>query len=317
MPDADSRPRVVFMGTPEFAVPALRLLATSVELAAVVTQPDRPSGRGRKLTPSPVKVEAEALGLPIHQPERARAREFVRVLSELAPDVIAIVAYGQILPRSILDIPPHGCLNIHPSLLPTYRGAAPVQWALWNGDEQTGVTVMQIDEGEDTGPIVRQEATAIEPTETAPELMARLAETGAEMLSDVILHLPREGIATTPQDDSTATHAPKFTREMGVVDWTLPSGAIHNRYRACVPWPGAQAFLPGGVALRVKSCAPTDRDVAPNPGAIVVEGGRMFAQTGQGSLELLRVQPENRAEMDVPGYLNGLRGDVPAAFELG
>ncbi len=316
MPDADSRPRVVFMGTPEFAVPTLRGLAGSVELAAVVTQPDRSSGRGRKLTPSPVKVEAETLGLPVHQPERARAGEFVGLLRDIAPDVIAIVAYGQILPRSILDIPPHGCLNIHPSRLPSYRGAAPIQWALWNGDEQTGVTVMQIDEGEDTGPIVRQETTAIGPMETAPELMARLGNMGAEMLQDVILRLPAEGIATTPQDDDAATQAPKFTREMGVVDWTLPASAIHNRYRACVPWPGAQAFLPGREPLRLKSCEPTDRDVAGAPGAIVVEDGRMFAQTGQGSLELLRVQPENRAEMDVAGYLNGLRGDVPEAFEL-
>ncbi|MAF08989.1 methionyl-tRNA formyltransferase [Candidatus Poribacteria bacterium] len=316
MPDADTRPRVVFMGTPEFAVPTLRLFAASVDLAAVVTQPDRPSGRGRKLTPSPVKVEAEVLGVPVHQPERARAGEFVGLLADMAPDVIAIVAYGQILPRSILDIPAHGCLNVHPSLLPSYRGAAPIQWALWNGDEQTGVTIMQIDEGEDTGPIVRQETTAIEPTETAPELMARLAGIGAEMLCDVILRLPAEGLTLTPQDTAAATHAPKFTREMGVVDWTLPAHAIHNRYRACVPWPGAQAFLPGREPLRLKRCEPTGRDVARRPGAIVVEDGRMFAQTGQGSLEVTRVQPDNRAEMDVAGYLNGLRGDVPEAFEL-
>lgn len=317
MPDAETRPRVVFMGTPEFAAPSLRLLAESVDLAGVVTQPDRPSGRGRKLTPSPVKVEAEALGLPIHQPERARAKEFVRLLADLAPDVVAVVAYGQILPRAILDIPQHGCLNVHPSLLPKYRGAAPVQWALWNGDAETGVTIMQLDPGEDTGPLVRQQVTPIGPAETAPELMARLADMGAEMLRDVIVGLPAEGLSTTAQDDSAATHAPKLTREMGAVDWTLPAQTIHNRYRACTPWPGARALLPGGDSLRVKSCAPTGRDVGGAAGAIVVEDGRMFAQTGQGSLELLRVQPDNRAEMDIAGYLNGLRGDAPRAFQVG
>lgn len=310
-------PRVVFMGTPEFAVPALRLLADSVGIVAVVTQPDRPSGRGRKLTPSPVKSEAEALGLAVHQPERARAKEFVRLLADLAPDVIAVVAYGQLLPSAILDIPPHGCLNVHPSLLPKYRGAAPIQRALWNGDEETGVTIMQLDPGEDTGPLVRQETTAIGPTETAPELLGRLADVGAEMLHDVIVALPSEGLTTTPQDDAAATKAPKLTRDMGVVDWTLPADTIHNRYRACTPWPGAQAFLPGGEALRVRGCAPTDRDVADHPGAIVVEDGRMFVQAGQGSLELLRVQPANRAEMDLAAYLNGLRGEIPQAFEVG
>jgi len=304
------------MGTPDFAVPSLRLLAASVDVVAVVTQPDRPSGRGRKLTPPPVKVQAEGLSLPVHQPERARAKDFVAALAELAPDAIAVVAYGQILPTSILSIPAHGALNVHPSLLPKYRGAAPVQWALWNGDTTTGVTVMQLDKGEDTGPLVRQQEAPIGPAETAVELMARLADLGAEMLVDVVARLPVDGLTTTPQDDAVATHAPRLTREMGVVDWTLSAEAIHNRYRACVPWPGAQATLPDGEALRIKDCSPVERDVAERPGAIVADDGRMFAQTGQGSLELLLVQPANRSAMDIAGYLNGLRGEIPSAFQV-
>jgi methionyl-tRNA formyltransferase len=316
MPDEAPQPRVVFMGTPDFALPSLALLAASVDVVAVVTQPDRPSGRGRKLTPSPVKVHAEGLGLPVHQPERARAKEFVRLIADLAPDVLAVVAYGQILPTSVLSIPTHGALNVHPSLLPKYRGAAPVQWALWNGDATTGVTVMQLDKGEDTGPLVRQQQTAIDSEETAVELMARLAGLGAEMLVDVVARLPADGLTTTPQDDAASTRAPRLTREMGVVDWTLSATAIHNRYRACVPWPGALATLTDGEALRIKGCRPVERDVADRPGVILVEQGRMFTQTGQGSLELLLVQPANRAAMDIAGYLNGLRGEAPDGFQL-
>ena len=254
--------------------------------------------------------------MPVHQPERARAKDFVAALADLAPDAIAVVAYGQILPTSILRIPAHGALNVHPSLLPKYRGAAPVQWALWNGDATTGVTVMQLDKGEDTGPLVRQQATDIDPAETAVELMARLAELGAEMLTDVVERLPVDGLTTAPQDDHAATRAPRLTREMGVVDWTLSAGDIHNRYRACVPWPGAQATLADGEALRIKGCSPVERDVAERPGAIVVEDGRMFAQAGQGSVELLLVQPDNRAAMDIAGYLNGLRGEAPTGFQV-
>ncbi|GIX07579.1 MAG: methionyl-tRNA formyltransferase [Candidatus Poribacteria bacterium] len=282
--------RTVFMGTSAFALPTLRRVAEGTELVGVVTQPDRPAGRGRKPTPPPVKVEAERLGLPVYQPERVRAKAFLRTLQELSPEVIVIAAYGQLLPRALLELPPYGCLNVHPSLLPRYRGAAPIQWALWNGDEETGVTIMQVDEGEDSGPILLQRRVKIGPDETAAKLHDRLAELGAEMMLEVLRRLKSDPLPPVPQNDAEATRAPRLTREMGLVDWRLPARALYNRFRACVPWPGTYTFTPDGKRLRILACRPLEGEKTEGeaPGTVRADRDRLRVATGEGILEVLR-----------------------------
>ena len=303
------------MGTPAFAVPSLRRLASSpAELAAVVTQPDRPSGRGRRLSPPPVKVAAENLGLPVLQPARARDGSFIEQLRRLKPDIAAVAAYGQLLPKSVLEMPRFGCVNLHPSALPKYRGAAPIQRALWNGETETAAAIMQLDEGEDTGPVLASRAVPIDPDETAPELSVRLAKIGADLLASVLERYPDDPPAPQPQDNALATTAPKLEREDGLIDWRLPASAIYNRFRACAGWPGAWTYLPNGERLKIAACrALTDlaKPLGGPPGAVKAARGILRVQTGDGALELLTIRPPNRADMSSAAYLNGLRGAVP------
>ena len=235
--------RIVFMGTAELSCASLEELAKNFSLAAVVTQPDKPKGRELKLTPSPVKVRAEKLNLPVLQPAKARDEKFISELRALKPELIVVVAYGQILPQAILDLPPHGCLNVHTSLLPKYRGAAPIQWAIANGDAETGVTIMKMDAGLDTGPILTMRRTPILPADDSQTLHDRLAQLGAELLVETIPGHAAGKILPQPQPAEGASYAAKIKKEDGKIDWNSPAEKIWNRLRAFTPWPGGFTFL--------------------------------------------------------------------------
>src|SRR5450755_2662864 len=230
--------RVVFLGTPAFAVPTLEaLLAAGHEVICVVTQPDRPRGRGRQLSASPVKEAALRQSLPVYQPERVRRPEPIQHLAALAPDAMVVVGYGQIIPQSVIDLPPHGIINVHGSLLPKYRGAGPIQWAIANGETKTGVTTMRIDAGLDTGDMLLKAETEINPGEAALELGARLATLGASLLIETLAQI--DTITPQKQDQAEATYAPLLKKENGLIDWHQPAQTIHNRLRGFQPWPGA------------------------------------------------------------------------------
>jgi methionyl-tRNA formyltransferase len=239
--------RVVFMGTANLSCNSLRALIESpaFQVVAVVTQPDRPKGRELKLQPSPVKELALQASLPVLQPERAREETFLGALRDLRPDLVAVAAYGQILPKNILDLPRFGCLNVHTSLLPRYRGAAPIQWAILNGDAETGVTIMKMDAGLDTGDILTQATTPIHPDDTSETLHARLAALGAELLVRTIPDYVAGKVAARPQPTEGVSHAPKIKKQDGHIDWNQAAHAIWNRVRGLVPWPGAFSYLPG------------------------------------------------------------------------
>jgi methionyl-tRNA formyltransferase len=237
--------RIIFMGTAELSCASLAALARDekFQIAAVVTQPDKPKGRELKLTPSPVKILAEKLNLSVLQPLKARDEKFIGQLRELKPDLIVVVAYGQILPQSILDLPPHGCLNVHTSLLPKYRGAAPIQWAIAEGETETGVTIMKMEAGLDTGPILSVRRTPILPTDDSQILHDRLAQLGAELLVETIPNYVAGKTSPQPQAAESSTYAAKIKKEDGQIDWHLPAQKIWNRLRAFTPWPGAFTFL--------------------------------------------------------------------------
>ena len=239
--------QIIFMGTAELSCASLEKLARDkqFQIAAVVTQPDRPRGRDLKKQPSPVKALAQRLGLPVLQPPRVRDDKFIAELRELKPDLIVVAAYGQILPQSILDLPRFGCLNVHTSLLPRHRGAAPIQWAIASGDAGTGVTIMKMDAGLDTGDIVAQRRTAIQPADDSVTLHDRLAQLGAKLLLETIPDFVAGNIQPVPQPAEGASHAPKIKKEDGRIDWKLPAKTIWNRLRAFTPWPGAFTFWLG------------------------------------------------------------------------
>ena len=293
--------RLVYLGTPSFAVPTLeRMVEAGHEVAAVFTQPDRPKGRGQKEAMSPVKEAALRLGLTVHQPERVRRPEVVEQLRAIAPEAMVVVGYGQIIPQAILDIPARGIINVHASLLPKYRGAAPIQWAIARGEKTTGVTTMKIDAGLDTGAMLLKWETAIGEEETAIELGARLAPAGADLLVRTLAELP--GIVPEAQDDAQATLAPILKREDGRIDWSMTAGEILNRARGFQPWPGAYGFL-RGQRFHVWRGALADRELA--PGALAVEGKRLFAGCGGGAIELMEIQLEGKKRMAAAAFLNG------------
>lgn len=295
------------MGTPAFAVPSLeRIVEAGHQVLAVYTQPDRPKGRGQKDAMPPVKEAALRLSLPVFQPERVRRPEVVEQIREMAPDAIIVVGYGQIIPKSILEIPPLGIFNVHASLLPKYRGAAPIQWAIANGEPRTGVTIMRIDEGLDTGDILRAWETEIGAEENAIELGARLAQAGAELLAETLAKLA--SIQPRQQDNAQATYAPILKKEDGKIDWQLPARQILNRIRGFEPWPGGYGFLRG---QRFQICKAAPGDQALPPGALRVVNRKLYAgcgEIGRGdweSLELREVQLEGKKRMPAAAFLNG------------
>jgi methionyl-tRNA formyltransferase len=299
--------RLVFLGTPEFAVPTLdSLVAAGHEVVEVVTQPDRPKGRRQELAQSPVKQAALRHGLTVWQPERIRHADSVAHLRELAPDAMAIVGYGQIIPQSIIDIARLGILNVHASLLPELRGAAPIQWSVVRGYEKTGVTTMRIDAGLDTGDIALKWETPIDPNETAPELSPRLASAGAKILLETLDGLANGTVTPVKQDSTLATQAPILKKEDGRIDWTLPAKTIHNLIRGLQPWPGAHTMF-RGQSLHLWRSRLVAEKLNLAPGALVHNGG-VFAVAGDGaSLELLELQLEGRKRMQAGVFANGHR----------
>lgn len=309
--------KVVFLGSGSFAVPSLEaLVAAGHEVMAVVTQPDRERGRGRAVAPPPVKPVAERLGLPVLQPSRVKAPEVVERLRGFAPELQVVVAYGQILSRAVIDAAARGTVNVHASLLPAYRGAAPIQWAIARGERETGVTTMAIDEGLDTGPILLQRALPIEPTDTAGSLEPRLAALGAGLLLETVDGLREGRIRPVPQDHDRATLAPLLRKEDGRIDWSHPAEAIGHRVRGFTPWPGTATAI-GGRTLRVLrvEVEPAGAGSA-TPGTLLrVDRGALVVACGTGTaLRLLEVQPENRKAMSGAAFAAGARLAPDARF---
>ena len=297
--------RAVFMGTPAFAVPSLSALAKSENVTLVATNPDRPSGRGQALSPPPVKVEAQRLGLPVFQPEKAKHPDSVLRIAAERPDLIVVAAYGHILPKSILDIPPHGCINVHASILPKYRGAAPINWAVARGETMTGVTIMKMDVGMDTGPILLVRKMPIADEDTAQTIYEKLARLGAEALTDALLKLHEGTLAETPQDDSLATYAPMLKKEHGRIDWSRPAVEVRNLIRGMAPWPSAFTSH-GGKVLKILSASVRER--RGEPGEILEVGGDgIVVACGDAALALGTVQPEGGRAMSSRDYARGHR----------
>lgn len=300
--------RLVFLGTPEFAVPSLEAcVAAGHEVAAVYTQPDRPKGRGQTPAPPPVKQAALRLGLEVRQPLKVRAPEVVEELRGLGADAMAVAGYGQIIPQAIIDLPPLGIINVHASLLPRYRGAAPIQWAIARGETRTGVTTMMIDAGLDTGDMLLKAETEIGPEETALDLSPRLARMGAALLVETLAGLEKGAITPVPQNDAEATLAPILKREDGLINWEAPAAAIHNRARGFLPWPGAWTTF-RGQRLQIWRCRPAPVETSFTPGVLFSEQHRLLAACGRGeALELSEVQLEGRKRVTGADFLNGVR----------
>ena len=298
--------RLIFLGTPAFAVPTLEAVARKHEVISVVTQPDRPKGRGHELAASAVKQAAMRLGLPVYQPERLRKPEAQAHLAALAPEIMIVVGYGQIIPQSVIDMAPRGIVNVHASLLPKYRGAAPVQWAIVNGETRTGITTMQINAGLDTGDMLLEREVEIGPEETALELGGRLSVTGAELLIETLDGLARGGITPQRQDEAQASHAPILKKEDGAISWTQPAQAIHNRVRGLLPWPGAHTRFRGQLLHIWRARADGDRTTL-EPGRVLAGPGFRVACGDGGVSELLEVQLEGRKRISGEAFANGQR----------
>jgi methionyl-tRNA formyltransferase len=294
--------KILFYGTPEFALPALESLRAEHEIVAVVTQPDRPAHRGQKLTPPPVKVAAEAAGLPVLQPPRLRDPGWPERLRALGAEIAVVVAFGQILPQAVLDAPARGSINIHGSLLPKYRGAAPIQWAIIRGETVTGITTFQMDAGMDTGPILMTADTPIGPEETAGELSERLAPLGARVILDTLARL--DTLRATPQPAEGATLAPRLKKSDGVLDWRRPARDLVNLVRGCNPWPGATTSTPAGPLAVWRARAV---DGAGAPGTLIAHERTLAIATGAGALLPVEVQPESRRAIAWDEYLRGAR----------
>lgn len=302
--------RIAFLGTPEFAVPSLeRVVEAGIIVAAVVTQPDRPKGRGKKLAPPPVKQRALEFGLDVHQLTKIKPPEVTEWFRSLRLDAMAVVAYGRIIPQSIIDAPRLGVVNVHASLLPKYRGAAPIQWSIAEGETRTGVTTMMIDAGLDTGDILLAEETPVEPDETAVELSERLSLLGADLLVRTLRALDAAAITPVPQDHEQATFAPVLTKESGRIEWHRPAAFLHNRVRGFQPWPGAYTLFRGQSLHIWKSrlVGDTPSDAGANePGTLHPVGKRLLVSCGGGSvLEILEVQMEGRKRIPAAAFVNG------------
>jgi methionyl-tRNA formyltransferase len=305
---------IVFMGTAPFAVPCLQaVLDQGHRVSAVVSQPDRPRGRGLKLTPSPVKSLALEHRIPVLQPEKASQPEFIEQLRQLAPQVIVVVAYGQILRRAVLEIPPLGCINVHGSLLPELRGAAPIQWSVINGSGTTGVTTMFMDVGMDTGDMIFKAECEIRSEDTAGDLAVRLAPLGAELLAGTLSALESGGAPRTPQDSTLATYAPMLTREHGAIDWNRSAVEIRNQIHGCNPAPGAFARR-NGEAVKVWRAEALPMADQATPGT-VMDAERLLVATGTGVIRLIEVQPENRSRLEGAVYSRGYRVSAGERWE--
>lgn len=295
--------RVIFMGTPDFAVPSLqKLIDRGDEICAVFTQPDKPKGRGHKLQPPPVKELALQHGITVYQPSTLRDEAVCELISSLAPDAIIVTAYGKLLPKQVLDIPKYGCINVHGSLLPKYRGAAPIQWAVINGDKIAGVTTMYMGEGMDTGDMLLRAETTVGEDETAGQLFDRLMLLGAELLGKTLDEVEQGTLTRTPQNDSEATHAPMLSKDLSKIDWNRSADEIHNLIRGLNPWPCAFAMLDG---KRIKLLSSRVTGDSGMPGLLTVIGGELAVFCGKGAIVLTEIQTENGKRMSGKEYLLG------------
>jgi len=311
--------RIVFMGTPEFAVPSLKLLVEqNYTIVAVVTQPDRPKGRKKTLTPPPVKEAALSLGLPVLQPERMRSPEAAAAIAELKPDLIVTAAYGQILPKAVLELPRLGCINVHGSLLPQYRGGAPIQRSIINGESKTGVTIMYMAEGLDTGDMISVVEVPIGERDTSGTMFEKLSLAGAKLLGETLPSIISGEIQAIPQNNELATYAPNLTREDERINWNSPASTIYNQVRGLSPMAGAFTYLNGEV-FKVWGCEKTDtvrttKDVK-HPGVVLAaDSSGIAVQTGQGILLLTHIQPAGKKAMLAADWLKGARLEPGASF---
>ncbi len=298
---------IIFMGTPDFAIPALKTLIESEHsLSAVFTQPDKPKGRGHKLTPPPVKVLAEQNGITVYQPEslKKNADEYISIINDIKPDIIVVAAYGKILPKEVLDIPRLGCVNIHGSLLPKYRGAAPIQWAVLNGDKETGITTMLMNEGLDTGDILLTEKTEIGENETASELFDRLSLIGAELVLKTIDNLQKGNITPKKQDNSRATYAPMLSKDLSNIDFNRPVYEVHKKICGLSDWPCAVTSINGKRLKIYRSQIVSNTKPDAEPGEIINEKDFTVACI-DGSIRLVEVQAEGSKRMKSEDYLRG------------
>ena len=304
--------RVLFYGTPSFALPTLDALLRHHEVVTVVTQPDRPAHRGQRLTPPPVKERALAAGLPVVQPERLRDAEWAERLAALGADVAVVVAFGRILPKPVLDAPRRGSINVHASILPRYRGAAPIAWAIMRGETETGITTFQMDPGMDTGDVLVTARTPIGPEETAGELADRLSRLGADVMIETLSRL--DALLPTPQRHEEATLAPRLEKTDGVLDWSRTAGELVNVIRGCNPWPGAITRSPRGPLLTIRRARGVDDAQPASPGVLARHEGGFAITAASGAVLPLVVQAENRREQPWEEYLRGARLDAGARF---
>ncbi|MDM8526549.1 methionyl-tRNA formyltransferase [Desulfococcaceae bacterium HSG8] len=298
--------KIIFMGTPDFAVPALKALGeNSFDVALVVTQPDRPKGRGRKLLPTPVKKAAAELGYDVIQPESVRTDKFMKQVKDIGPDLFVVVAFGHILPRQILDVPKTGAVNIHASLLPKYRGPAPIQRVIMNGEKETGITIMFMDQGMDTGDILLSGKTEIMPDDTSASLHDRLSVLGAELLIKTLKKFEVRDIKPVPQDHEQATYAPMLTKADGRINWEEPAQVLEAFIRGVTPWPGAFTFH-GDKRLKIFKAVPVETDVSEPPGTVIRSfPDELRVATGRGALSVLEIQGASGKRLSVRDFLRG------------
>ncbi len=300
--------RIVFMGTPEFAVPSLeRLIAGGYEIVGVFTQPDKPKNRGMKLTPSPVKVCAQAHGLPVFQPASFKMEpEAVETMKGLEPDLVVVAAFGQILPQAVLDVAKLGNINVHSSLLPRYRGAAPINWAILNGEEETGVTIMKVVLALDAGDIISQVRTPIDPNETVEQLHDRLAALGAQLLGETVPKLADGTAEYIPQDEAQANYAPMLSRKLSPIDWSRSAKEIHNQVRGLIPWPAASTLL-GGTQVKIYTVEETGQETEKEPGTVLSTDKKgILMACGDGKvLRIVELQAPGKKRMKAADYLRG------------
>ena len=308
--------RIVFMGTPEFAVPSLRaLLDNGYDVVGAITQPDRPAGRGHKLTPCPVKLLAQERGVPVYQFEKIKAQEGVDCLRALKPDLVVTAAFGQLLSPEILSIPQYGTVNVHASLLPKYRGSAPINWCILNGEKVAGVTTMLTDVGMDTGDMLLKAQTDIGELETAGELTQRLSEIGAKLLIDTLKFYPHGGLKSVPQNEAEASYQPMLTKEMGRIDWTRSAEEISCQVRGLNPWPCAYTENGDG-RLKIYLARPCEAEGDAEPGTVAVSGAKegLKIACGAGWLEVLEMQAPNARRMSARAYLQGKKIEIGTKF---
>ena len=298
--------RIVYMGTPDFAVlPLEKLVAAGHQVVAVITQPDRPRQRGKQYTPTPVKARSLELGLPVYTPEKVNAPEVLSLLSSLKPELFVVVAYGQFLSEKLFTLPPYGAVNIHASLLPAYRGAAPIHWAVLHGESRTGVTIMYIDKGMDSGDMLLQQETEIGPEEDTGSLHDRLSQIGADLLLEAIKQIQSGTAVRIPQDHTAATLAPMLKKEQERVDWSQSAQTIHDQIRGLHPWPGCYSIWQGK-RLKLHASRVLDQTSQAHPGQILAAGTPgITVACGQGCLLLTQVQPEGKAPMEAGAFVRG------------